>query len=393
MTRDEFVAAQTAGGGAAAERDPRRPDGERRAGQPRRRRRRLGQLVPRRARGERHAAAGRSGAADPPRTRRSSSVMATLASGILVGAARPADDRLADADGVLRAAAQVVRRRAEHDRAAHRLRPSRVADSAGSTTSRCRRPRRSATSTSVSRIRPTSSRSTSSRRSRRRGIDATVDPLFSSLASSNTLTALDLQALFDQTAQMRAGATISGPSGYGDQQFVPRTPRCRTPSASRTRATRRRRRTRCASRRCSTPDLAINSFRLGDIKIGGVTINVPADRAVFQGDFDLRNSLGFIVRVSAGVDPATRIAHAGCSRRSTPTPARCCRTPRAACCCRTTRRAAAPASSSWTAKASAADAEPLDDLGAGARAARQPGAVRDADDDEHARRRRRRRRR
>src|SRR5206468_11742170 len=31
-------------------------------------------------------------------------------------------------------------------------------------------------------------------------------------------------------------------------------------------------------------------------------------RAAFQGDFDLRNSLGFIVRVSAGIDPNTRTA-------------------------------------------------------------------------------------
>jgi hypothetical protein len=52
----------------------------------------------------------------------------------------------------------------------------------------------------------------------------------------------------------------------------------------------------------------VRSFRLGDIRIGGVTINVPDDRAVFQSDFDLRNSLGFIVRVSAGVDPGTRTA-------------------------------------------------------------------------------------
>src|SRR5204862_5588288 len=51
--------------------------------------------------------------------------------------------------------------------------------------------------------------------------DATVDSLFSSLASSNTLTALALQALFDRIAQVGAGATLTGPSGYGNQQYVP----------------------------------------------------------------------------------------------------------------------------------------------------------------------------
>ena len=48
--------------------------------------------------------------------------------------------------------------------------------------------------------------------------------------------------------------------------------------------------------------LDARTFRLGDIQIGDIDIHVPADRAVFQGDFDFRNSLGFIVRVSAGVD-------------------------------------------------------------------------------------------
>ncbi len=139
------------------------------------------------------------------------------------------------------------------------------------------------------------------------GTDATVDPLFASLASSNTLTALDLQALFAKSAQT-SGATITGPSGYGTSQFVPAdvplpyTVGFANPTDSTTAANEVRVSTVLDS------DLAVKTFQLGNIKIGSVTINVPAGRAVFQGDFDLRNSLGFVVRVSAGVDPATRIA-------------------------------------------------------------------------------------
>nr|WP_309246834.1 CARDB domain-containing protein [Ramlibacter montanisoli] len=137
----------------------------------------------------------------------------------------------------------------------------------------------------------------------------TVDPGFSSLASSNTLAALDLQALFDQIARSAAGgATISGPSGAGDAQFVPvntalpYTVRFANPAESSTAANE----VRVVS--VLDDDVSVRSFRLGDMQIGGVTIHVPAERANFQGDFDLRNSLGFIVRVSAGVDPTSRTA-------------------------------------------------------------------------------------
>jgi hypothetical protein len=136
-----------------------------------------------------------------------------------------------------------------------------------------------------------------------------TDPGFSSLASSNQLTLLELQKLFEQIAQnSNNGAAIVGPNGYGAEQFLPaNTPlpytiKFANPSGAASAA---------EQVRISTvldADVSVRSFRLGDIKVGGVTIHVPQDRAAFQGDFDLRNSLGFIVRVSAGVDPDTRIA-------------------------------------------------------------------------------------
>ena len=55
-------------------------------------------------------------------------------------------------------------------------------------------------------------------------------------------------------------------------------------------------------------DLDARSFRLGDIKVGDITIRVPEGRGVFQGDFDFTQTKGFIVRVSAGIDLAAEQA-------------------------------------------------------------------------------------
>jgi subtilase family serine protease len=55
-------------------------------------------------------------------------------------------------------------------------------------------------------------------------------------------------------------------------------------------------------------DLEPFSFRLGDIKIGNINVHVPSDRALFQGDFDFTHTKGFVLRISAGVDVATRQA-------------------------------------------------------------------------------------
>ena len=55
-------------------------------------------------------------------------------------------------------------------------------------------------------------------------------------------------------------------------------------------------------------NLDARSFRLGDIKIGDITVHVPAGRSIFQGDFDFVQSRGFVLRVSAGVDLSTETA-------------------------------------------------------------------------------------
>jgi hypothetical protein len=55
-------------------------------------------------------------------------------------------------------------------------------------------------------------------------------------------------------------------------------------------------------------DLDVTTFRLGAIKVGDIEVHVPANRGLFQGDFDFVRSNGFVLRVSAGVDLATHTA-------------------------------------------------------------------------------------
>ncbi|MCR5864424.1 pre-peptidase C-terminal domain-containing protein [Aquincola sp. J276] len=140
------------------------------------------------------------------------------------------------------------------------------------------------------------------------GADLTVDPGFSSLQSSDRLTALELQALFDRIAQKVEGAAIVGPTGQGDRQYVPAdtalpyTVRFSNPAEAAITANEVRIETRLDDH------LSLRSFRLGDLRIGGINVSMPPDRANYQGDIDLRNSLGFILRISAGVDPVSRTA-------------------------------------------------------------------------------------
>jgi YD repeat-containing protein len=126
-----------------------------------------------------------------------------------------------------------------------------------------------------------------------------------SVAASSQLTALQLQELLTLAGQVTTQASISGPQGYGEQQFLPAgqalpySIRFENPADANANPAE----IRIVSQ--LDPSLSARSFRLGSMQLGDITINVPADRSSFQGDFDLRNSRGFILRVSAGIDVAT----------------------------------------------------------------------------------------
>ena len=50
------------------------------------------------------------------------------------------------------------------------------------------------------------------------------------------------------------------------------------------------------------PSLDPTTFQLGSIKIGGITVNVPPGQASFSQDIDFTSTLGFVLRISAGID-------------------------------------------------------------------------------------------
>ncbi|MEG2268643.1 MAG: hypothetical protein RSC68_30470, partial [Acinetobacter sp.] len=49
------------------------------------------------------------------------------------------------------------------------------------------------------------------------------------------------------------------------------------------------------------------TLRLTDMKIGDINIHVPENRSSFTSDFDFTGSLGFILRVSAGIDAENHV--------------------------------------------------------------------------------------
>ena len=98
------------------------------------------------------------------------------------------------------------------------------------------------------------------------------------------------------------GATMTGPVGYGSQQFIPLgqplpyTVQFGNPSTASASPGQIQIVTQL------DPNLLAQSFRLGDLQIGDLQVYIPNTVGSFQGDFDFTNSKGFILRVSAGID-------------------------------------------------------------------------------------------
>ncbi|MHB8956711.1 MAG: putative Ig domain-containing protein [Pirellulaceae bacterium] len=55
-------------------------------------------------------------------------------------------------------------------------------------------------------------------------------------------------------------------------------------------------------------EINARSFRLGDLQVGDIRVHIPEDRSFFQNDFDFTTTKGFLLRVSAGIDPESRQA-------------------------------------------------------------------------------------
>ncbi len=96
--------------------------------------------------------------------------------------------------------------------------------------------------------------------------------------------------------------TITGPYGFGVQQFVPvghalpYTIQFANPAGASSTTNQ------IQIIEQLDPKLDPRSFRLGSLQIGDLSVNIPAGLGSFQGDFDYTDTKGFILRVSAGID-------------------------------------------------------------------------------------------
>ncbi|MAE66325.1 MAG: hypothetical protein CMJ18_18805, partial [Phycisphaeraceae bacterium] len=102
-------------------------------------------------------------------------------------------------------------------------------------------------------------------------------------------------------------ASITGPFGFGAEQFVPLSePLPYTISFENDAAAS----DDVGEVRIVLPlddQLEPSSFRLGDLRVGPVAVNLPS-RGAFSGDFDFVESLGFVLRITAGLDIGTNTA-------------------------------------------------------------------------------------
>ncbi len=128
------------------------------------------------------------------------------------------------------------------------------------------------------------------------------------LPLGTTVSAPDFARFFDQSAISGQLASITGPIGAGEAGFVPLdeplpyTIQFENASTANATAGEVRIVTQLDS------DLDPRSFRLGDLQLGDLQVHIPGDRATFSGDFDFSSSKGFILRVSAGLDPLSNTA-------------------------------------------------------------------------------------
>ena len=134
-----------------------------------------------------------------------------------------------------------------------------------------------------------------------------VDIDFGSDASDGELVALDLER-FREIAATGEGATMTGPLGAGDANWVPDNVALphQVSYTLNAEAVRPVRELRIVTE--LDPALNARSFRLGGVTLGALSVQVPAGRAVYQTDIDLSASRGFILRVSAGIDVASSTA-------------------------------------------------------------------------------------
>ncbi|MFN4170881.1 MAG: CARDB domain-containing protein, partial [Pseudorhodobacter sp.] len=138
------------------------------------------------------------------------------------------------------------------------------------------------------------------------GADGSLGDVGSAL-STGALDPLDLARFLQEQAAAGRNAAILGPAGHGESQFVP----AGTVLPYEIRFGGGENLTPVNEIRIVTQlDAALDprGFRLGDLRLGDVVVDLPGDRGQHQTDIDLTGSRGHVLRVSAGIDGASGIA-------------------------------------------------------------------------------------
>ncbi len=131
---------------------------------------------------------------------------------------------------------------------------------------------------------------------------------FPDLVGNTQAGAADINQYLDSDGAVAPGATLVGPTGYGPQQFLPEgqnlpyTVQFTNPADASTPVEQVR------ITQQLDPNLDPRTFRLGDLQLGDLSVQIPSGLATFQGDFDYTQTKGFILRVSAGMDLDTDTA-------------------------------------------------------------------------------------
>ena len=120
-------------------------------------------------------------------------------------------------------------------------------------------------------------------------------------------TPLQLQQLLAGRAQQGL-ATLLGPLGQGSEQYLPAgqtlpfTLQFQNPGGAASHVAELTVVTQLDE------DLDLFSFRIGDMRLGDITVQIQGERGAVQREFDFRQSRGFLLRVTAGIDLPTRTA-------------------------------------------------------------------------------------
>ena len=131
---------------------------------------------------------------------------------------------------------------------------------------------------------------------------------FPDLTDTNTPQAADINQYLDSGGALEQGATMVGPTGYGSQQFLPEGQALPYTIQFQNAATATTTTDQVRITQQLDPNLDPKTFRLGDLQIGNLSVQIPSGLATFQGDFDYAQTNGFILRVSAGLDLDTNTA-------------------------------------------------------------------------------------